>query len=65
MKGDNFKVAGEDASEWERNLDISYVLQSGPLQGLAVRWRNVELNGDATGRRDENRLILAYTIPLR
>ncbi|MCU1785311.1 OprD family porin [Pseudomonas sp. 13B_2.1_Bac1] len=65
VKGDNFKVAGEDASEWERNLDISYVLQSGPLQGLAVRWRNVELNGDATGRRDENRLILAYTIPLR
>ncbi|MNG91078.1 Porin-like protein NicP precursor [compost metagenome] len=64
VKGDNFKVAGEDASEWERNLDITYVVQSGPLKNLALRWRNVELRGDATGRRDENRVILAYTLPL-
>jgi hypothetical protein len=64
VKGDNFKVAGEDASEWERNLDITYVIQDGPLKNLALRWRNVQLQGDATGRRDENRVILAYTLPL-
>lgn len=64
VKGDNFKVAGQDASEWERNLDITYVIQDGPLKNLALRWRNVQLQGDATGRRDENRLILAYTLPL-
>lgn len=64
VKGDNFKVAGQDASEWERNLDVTYVIQNGPLKNLALRWRNVQLQGDATGRRDENRLILAYTLPL-
>lgn len=64
VKGDNFKVVGEDASEWERNLDISYVIQSGPLKNVAFRWRNVQLQGDATGRRDENRVIIAYTLPL-
>jgi hypothetical protein len=64
VKGDNFKVASEDASEWERNLDITYVIQDGPLKNLALRWRNVQLQGDATGRRDENRVILAYTLPL-
>ena len=49
---------------WERNLDVTYVIQSGPLKNLALRWRNVELRGDATGRRDENRVIIAYTLPL-
>lgn len=64
MRGDNFKVAGEEGSEWERNLDVTYVIQSGPLKNLALRWRNVELRGDATGRRDENRGLIAYTLPL-
>ncbi|MEN4826774.1 OprD family porin [Pseudomonas sp. P39-UII1] len=64
VRGDNFKVAGEDASEWERNIDVSYVIQSGPLKNVALRWRNVQLQGDATGRRDENRVIIAYTLPL-
>ncbi|MFS2092959.1 OprD family porin [Pseudomonas sp. Pseusp11] len=64
VKGDNFKVAGQDTSEWERNLDITYVIQDGPLRNLALRWRNVQLQGDVTGRRDENRVILAYTLPL-
>ncbi|OLU16717.1 porin [Pseudomonas sp. PA1(2017)] len=64
VRGDNFKVNGEDGKEWERNIDISYTLQNGPFKGLAMRLRNVELQGDATGRRDENRLIFAYTLPL-
>ena len=64
VRGDNFQVNGQDGKEWERNIDISYTLQDGPLKGLAMRLRNVELQGDATGRRDENRLIVAYTLPL-
>jgi len=64
VRGDNFEVAGEEGKEWERNVDVSYTMQSGPLRGLSLRWRNVEMQGDVTGRRDENRLILAYTIPL-
>lgn len=64
VRADNFKLAGEDASEWERDLDFIYVIQSRPLKNLALRWRNVELRGDATGRRDENRVIIGYTLPL-
>lgn len=64
VHGDNFKVGGEDASEWERNIDISYTLQSGPLRGASLRWRNVQLQGDATGRRDENRVIVTYSLAL-
>lgn len=64
VRGDNFEVAGKEGKEWERNIDISYTLQSGPMRGLSLRLRNAELHGDVTGARDENRLILAYTIPL-
>lgn len=64
VRGDNFQVNGQEGKEWERNIDISYTLQGGPLKGLAMRLRNVELHGDVTGRRDENRVIIAYTLPL-
>lgn len=62
--GDNFQIAGQNASEWERNIDLTYTLQSGALKNLSFRLRNVELVGDATGRRDENRFIVSYTLPL-
>ncbi|MFF7708812.1 OprD family outer membrane porin [Pseudomonas sp. NPDC007930] len=65
VQGGNFQYAGQDGKEWERNIDVSYVIQSGPLRGASVRWRNVELQGNATGRRDENRLIVAYTLALK
>lgn len=65
-------VAGSDihsgavrnGREWERDTDIGYVIQSGPLKGVNMRWRNVTFrsgNG-LTQDLDENRLILAYTL---
>lgn len=63
--GDNFEVNGQAGKEWERDIDISYVIQSGPLKNVALRWRNVEIQGDVTGRRDENRAILSYTFALK
>ncbi|NIE73316.1 OprD family porin [Pantoea sp. Ap-967] len=65
VHGDNFEIGGENGSEWERNIDISYVIQSGPLKNLGFRARNVELQGSATGRRDENRFIVSYTFMLK
>lgn len=53
--------------ESERNLFISYVVQSGPLQGVAFEWRNIDVktrygNGQASGvDYQENRLITSYT----
>ncbi|MCG4455267.1 OprD family porin [Pseudomonas sp. MMS21-TM103] len=52
--------------EWERDTDLAYVVQSGSLKGLSLRWRNVSFrsgNGLATDI-DENRLILGYTLAL-
>jgi hypothetical protein len=64
VHGEDFEVKGQPGKEWERNIDVSYVIQSGPLKNLALRLRNVELQGDATGRRDENRAIISYTFAL-
>lgn len=64
VHGDNFKVAGQDGQEWERNIDVSYTIQSGTFKDLSFRLRNVELVGDVTGRRDENRFIVSYPLSL-
>lgn len=51
--------------EWERNTDIAYVFQSGPLRNLGVKWRNATIRTDHFGNDlDDNRLILSYTLPL-
>ncbi|MBI6567600.1 OprD family porin [Pseudomonas synxantha] len=65
LRGDDFKVAGRDGKEWERDLDVSYVIQSGALKNVAIRWRNAMVRSDALGEVDENRLILSYSIPLK
>jgi outer membrane porin, OprD family len=64
VKGTDFVVNGRQGEEWERNIDLTYTVQSGPLKDVSVRWRNLEVVGDATGRRDENRVIISYMIPL-
>ncbi len=59
----NFSRSGE---EWERDSDITYVVQSGALKGLSVQWRNLSFrsgNGLKTAI-DENRVILNYTLAL-
>jgi hypothetical protein len=64
VTGDGFEVANQNGKEWERDLDISYTVQEGPLKNLGVRWRNAMVRSDALGELDENRLIVSYTIPL-
>ncbi|QEY63578.1 OprD family porin [Metapseudomonas lalkuanensis] len=67
VDGGNVKTAsGDDGEEWERDSDLAYVIQSGSLKGLSLRWRNVTFrsgNGLTTDL-DENRLILGYTLTL-
>ena len=64
VTGDGFEVGGNNAKEWERDVDISYTIQEGPLKNLALRWRNAMVRSDAAGELDENRLIVSYTLPL-
>ncbi|CAD5106219.1 OprD family porin [Zestomonas carbonaria] len=63
-RGDN---ALDKNVESERNIYLSYVVQSGPLKGVGFEWRNIDVktrygNGAASGPDyDENRLITTYT----
>ena len=66
VKGSNIYMGANQSrgNEWERDTDISYTFQDGPLKNLAVKWRNATLRSDLSGKMDENRLIVSYTIPL-
>lgn len=61
VSGDNFEIAGINAKEWERDVDIGYVIQSGPLRNVSLRLRNVAYRGSDTTDIDENRIIVGYT----
>ena len=65
VTGDNFDVGGTEGKEWERDIDVSYTVQSGTFKNLALRWRNAMVRSDATRDIDENRLILSYSIALK
>ncbi|WP_437880664.1 OprD family porin [Pseudomonas sp. LRF_L74] len=66
IRGDHADAATVTAGngEWERNTDVQYVIQGGPLKSLAIRWRNASYRSDFARDLDENRLILSYSIPL-
>ncbi len=62
IKGDNVDTGrGFEGKEWERDLDIGYVVQSGSLKGLGVKVRNVTARSNYRSDVDENRLIFNYT----
>lgn len=62
ISGDNVTTgAGYEGKDRERDLDISYAVQSGVLSGLGIRVRNVMARSNYRSDIDENRLILSYT----
>ncbi|WP_460119870.1 OprD family porin [Pseudomonas sp. S2_C03] len=58
--------AGNNNSEWERDLTVAYVVPEGPLKNVGFMWKNASWRSGIPGQRDqdENRLILSYSIPL-
>ena len=66
LSGDNVHVQGrsEEGREWERDTDLAYVVQSGSLKGLVLKWRNAASRSNFGNDIDENRLILSYSLPL-
>ncbi|MBT8766913.1 OprD family porin [Metapseudomonas boanensis] len=65
ITGDNVDTGkGFEGQDWERDLDIGYVFQSGALKGLGVRVRNVTARSNYRTDINENRLILNYTLAL-
>jgi len=66
VSGDNVD-RGAGASEgktWERNTDIAYVIQSGPLKNLGLKLRNATTRSNFQRDLDENRVIVSYSLAL-
>ena len=65
VRGSNIDTdPGVSDTRWARDTDISYTLQSGPLRGVSLLWRNSTVRQDALidgGDIDENRLYASYT----
>lgn len=51
----------QDNVESEGNITLSYVVQSGPLQGLGLEARHIATQARYGAEFDENRLIATYT----
>lgn len=52
--------------EWERDTDLTYTVQSGPLKNVNVRLRNATLRSSngLTSDIDESRIIVGYSLAL-
>nr|WP_237882521.1 OprD family outer membrane porin [Pseudomonas sp. PGPR40] len=56
----------DDGSEWVRESELGYVVQSGSLKNMALRWRNASVRrGFSSADYDENRLIISYPLGAR
>ena len=66
IRGDDARIASSDdrGGEWERDIELKYVVQSGPLKDLYVRLRNASFRSDFARDADENRVIVGYTLPI-
>ncbi|MGV8675578.1 OprD family porin [Pseudomonas aeruginosa] len=67
LSGDDIDLGAGKAQgkEWERDTDIGYVFQDGPLKNLGIKWRNaVVRSSNFSSDLNENRLILSYVLPL-
>ena len=64
VHGDDVRLQNvQDGSEWVRESELGYVVQSGSLKNLALRWRNASVRrGFNSADYDENRLIVSYPI---
>lgn len=64
LNGNDIRSANGSLSEWERDIALSYVIQSGPVKGLGINLRNAMLRSNVAGNVDQNRLIFNYAIAL-
>ena len=65
VSGDNVNLAaGGEGAEWERDTDIAYVVQNGPLKNFGMKVRNATVRSNFGSDLNETRLILSYTLAL-
>ncbi|AIR89735.1 OprD family porin [Pseudomonas cremoricolorata] len=65
VNGDNVsRASGGEGKEWERDIELKYVVQSGPLKNVAVRLRNASFRSNFARDADENRVLVSYSLAL-
>ncbi|MFS1288289.1 OprD family porin [Pseudomonas piscis] len=66
LSGDNIALKnGDTGKEWERNIEVKYVVQSGTFKDVAVRLRNATYRSNYSARdADEVRLLVSYSVAL-
>ncbi|WP_281688224.1 OprD family porin [Pseudomonas citronellolis] len=66
LKGDNAEINGRagEGREWERDTDLKYVVQSGPLKDFGVRLRNATYRSNFARNADETRVYLTYSLAI-
>ncbi|WP_052037648.1 OprD family porin [Pseudomonas sp. GM55] len=66
LSGDEVSVRNrtQAGKEWERDTELAYVIQSGALKNLALKWKNASTRSNFASDIDENRLILSYSLPI-
>lgn len=57
-------TGGARQKEWERDIALDYVVQSGTFKGLGLGWRYAMVRSEATQDVDQTRLILSYNFNL-
>ncbi|MHC8317197.1 OprD family outer membrane porin [Pseudomonas sp. LB3P31] len=65
LRGENIKATngiGKDQTEWERDLRVDYVIQTGALKGFGTTLRHGTYRGDTNiSAQDQTRVIFNYT----
>jgi hypothetical protein len=65
VSGDSVNLAaGGEGEEWERDTDIAYIVQNGPLKNFGMKVRNATVRSNFGSDINETRLILSYTLAL-
>ncbi|MGE8065096.1 OprD family porin [Pseudomonas sp. NPDC089569] len=65
LDSDSIKTAtASNLREWERDISLGYVIQSGRLKGLGFLWLNGLLHSEVVPNQDQNRLLVTYTLSL-
>ncbi|MGL6244512.1 OprD family porin [Pseudomonas sp.] len=66
-RGAQIKQSGApDAQEWERDIIVDYIIQSGGFKGVGFGLRNAMLRSGvpSDGAQDQTRLVMSYTLAL-
>jgi len=65
VRGDQVQLSsGGGGREWERNSELTYVIQGGPWKNASVKWRNATVRSTFGNDIDENRLVISYPLSL-